>query len=127
MRNVTNFERVMEFHRAFGVKTPDSPEFPDEKIQALRVSLIEEELNELKEAIDAKDLVGVADALTDLYYVVVGAADCFGIDIDACFREVHESNMPKLGEDGKPILREDGKILKGPNYFKPNLKKFISG
>ena len=109
----------------FGQEVKNKAEFPDEKIQNLRVSLIEEELSELKEAIKNKDIKEVADALTDILYVTYGAGHAFGIDLDKCFDEVQSSNMSKLDENGKPIFNEHGKVLKGPNYFKPNLEKFI--
>lgn len=117
----TNFTRVGEFMETFNQEVKDFPEFPSTTIQDLRVELIREELEELKEAITQNDIVGVADALTDILYVTYGAGVAFGIDLDACFREVHASNMSKLGENGKPIFREDGKVLKGPDYFKPDL------
>ena len=109
----------------FGQEVKNKPEFPNEKIQDLRISLIEEELSELKEAIENKDIKEVADALTDILYVTYGAGHAFGIDLDKCFDEVQRSNMSKLDENGKPIFNEHGKVLKGPNYFKPNLEKFI--
>ena len=109
----------------FGQEVKSKAEFPDEKIQNLRVSLIEEELSELKEAIKNKDIKEVADALTDILYVTYGAGHAFGIDLDQCFDEVQRSNMSKLDENGKPIFNEHGKVLKGPNYFKPNLEKFV--
>jgi len=110
----------------FGQEIKDKANFPDEKIQNLRVSLIEEELLELKDAIKNKDIKEVADALTDILYVTYGAGHSFGIDLDKCFDEVQRSNMSKLGEDGKPIYNENGKVLKGPNYFKPDLSKFLN-
>ena len=109
----------------FGQEVKNKAEFPSEKIQDLRVSLIDEELSELKEAIENKDIKEVADALTDILYVTYGAGHAFGIDLDKCFNEVQRSNMSKLDENGKPIFNEHGKVLKGPNYFKPNLEKFI--
>ena len=109
----------------FGQEVKNKPEFPNEKIRDLRISLIEEELSELKEAIENKDIKEVADALTDILYVTYGAGHAFGIDLDKCFDEVQRSNMSKLDENGKPIFNEYGKVLKGPNYFKPNLEKFI--
>ncbi len=121
----TNFERVKQFMDTFGQEVKSSPEFPDQRTQELRVELIKEELRELQEAIDAKDIVEVADALTDILYVVYGAGASFGIDLDACFEEVHESNMSKLMPDGTVKYREDGKIMKGPNYFTPDLKKVL--
>jgi predicted HAD superfamily Cof-like phosphohydrolase len=122
---VSNFTRVMDFMNNFGQEVKYNPEFPDEKVQKLRISLIEEELEELKEAMGKEDIVGVADALTDILYVTYGAGAAFGIDLDKCFEEVHSSNMSKLDRDGRPIYREDGKILKGPDYFEPNLEKIV--
>jgi predicted HAD superfamily Cof-like phosphohydrolase len=121
----TNFEAVRQFMTVFGQEVKDFPEFPSEKIQQLRIDLITEELGEFKDAIKEKNIVEVADALTDLLYVVYGAGVAFGLDLDACFQEVHASNMSKLGEDGQPIFREDGKVLKGPNYFKPDLFRVL--
>lgn len=118
---MTNFDKVKEFHDTYDVKYADSPQFPDINIIDLRTGLIEEELKELYEAIAEKNIVEVADALSDLLYVVYGMGHVFGIDLDATFAEVHRSNMSKLGEDGKPIRREDGKVLKGPNYSPPDL------
>jgi predicted HAD superfamily Cof-like phosphohydrolase len=122
---MSNFNSVKKFMETFGQEVKSKAEFPDEKIQNLRVSLIEEELSELKEAIKNKDIKEVADALTDILYVTYGAGHAFGIDLDKCFDEVQRSNMSKLDENGKPIFNEHGKVLKGPNYFKPNLDKFI--
>ena len=122
---VSNFTRVMDFMNNFKQEVKYNPEFPDEKVQKLRISLIEEELEELKEAMGKEDMVGVADALTDILYVTYGAGAAFGIDLDKCFEEVHYSNMSKLDRDGRPIYREDGKILKGPDYFEPNLEKIV--
>ena len=122
---VSNFTRVMDFMNNFKQEVKYNPEFPDEKVQKLRISLIEEELEELKEAMGKEDIVGVADALTDILYVTYGAGAAFGIDLDKCFEEVHNSNMSKLDRDGRPIYREDGKILKGPDYFEPNLEKIV--
>lgn len=110
---------------AFGQEVKEAPEFPDEATQALRLELIAEELGELEEAIEAKNYIAVADALTDILYVTYGAGHAFGIDLDKCFAEVQRSNMSKLGADGKPIYREDGKVLKGPNYSEPNLFKAL--
>ena len=121
----SNFTRVMDFMNNFKQEVKYNPEFPDEKVQKLRISLIEEELEELKEAIENKDIVEVADALTDILYVTYGAGAAFGIDLDKCFEEVHNSNMSKLDRDGRPIYRNDGKILKGPDYFEPNLEKIV--
>jgi len=123
--HVTNYQKVKNFMNAFGQEVKTSPEFPSLEVQALRIDLIKEELDELIEAMAEKDIVEVADAITDILYVTYGAAAAFGIDADACFREVQRSNMSKLGEDGKPIYREDGKILKGPNYSEPDLKKTL--
>ena len=122
---MSNFISVKKFMETFGQEVKNKAEFPSEKIQDLRVSLIEEELCELKEAMKDKDLKEVADALTDILYVTYGAGHAFGIDLDKCFDEVQKSNMSKLDENGKPIFNENGKVLKGPNYFKPNLEKFI--
>ena len=122
---MTNFDKVGEFMKTFGQEVKNKPSLSTEKINQLRISLIQEELSELKEAMDNKDLLEVADALTDLLYVTYGAGHAFGIDLDKCFDEVQNSNMSKLGEDGKPIYNEFGKVMKGPNYFKPNLGKFI--
>ena len=122
---MTNFEKVKIFMNIFGQEVKNRPSFSTEKINKLRHDLINEELSELKNAIDQKDLLEVADALTDILYVTYGAGHAFGIDLDKCFNEVQNSNMSKLGEDGKPIYNEMGKVLKGPNYFKPNLKKII--
>ena len=125
---MTNFDRVHEFMQTFNQEIKTKAEWPDEKICDLRVDLIAEELDELKDAIYNKDgtLVDVADALTDLLVVVYGAGHAFGIDLNECFKEVHRSNMSKLGEDGKPIYREDGKVLKGPNYSEPDLKGIVN-
>jgi len=122
---MSNFSSVKKFMETFGQEVKNKAEFPNEKIQDLRVSLIDEELSELKEAIENKDIKEVADALTDILYVTYGAGHAFGIDLDKCFDEVQRSNMSKLDENGKPIFNEHGKVLKGPNYFKPNLEKFI--
>ena len=122
---MTNFNKVGEFMKTFGQEVKNKPSLSTEKINQLRISLIQEDLSELKEAMDNKDLLEVADALTDLLYVTYGAGHAFGIDLDKCFDEVQNSNMSKLGEDGKPIYNEFGKVMKGPNYFKPNLGKFI--
>ena len=123
---MTNFESVRRFMETFGQEINKKAGFPDEKITALRYDLIQEELNELKEAIDKKDIKEVADALTDILYVTYGAGHAFGINLDKCFEEVQKSNMSKLGSDGKPIYNEKGKVMKGPNYFKPNLNKFVA-
>jgi len=121
----TNFELVGDFMEAFGQEVNCEPTLRDKDTQDLRIDLIQEELDELALGIDNNDIVEVADALTDLLYVVYGAGHAFGIDLDECFTEVHESNMSKLGEDGRPIYREDGKVLKGPNYFVPNLEEIL--
>jgi len=122
---MTNFDKVGEFMKTFGQEVKNKPSFSTNKINELRISLIQEELDELKEAMHNKDLLEVADALTDLLYVTYGAGHAFGINLDKCFDEVQNSNMSKLDENGKPIYNEFGKVMKGPNYFKPNLKKFI--
>ena len=122
---MTNFEKVKEFMTTFGQEVKNKAEFPNEKIVELRKKLIDEEFNELKDAINENDLIEVADALTDILVVTYGAGVAFGIDLDKCFKEVHRSNMSKLSEDGKPIFNEFGKVMKGPNYFKPNLKQYL--
>ena len=122
---MTNFEKVGVFMKTFGQNVKQSSSFSSEKINALRVSLIKEELDELIEAMNKKDLVEVADALTDILYVTYGAGHAFGINLDDCFDEVQNSNMSKLDKDGKPIYNDKGKVMKGPNYFKPDLSKFI--
>ena len=122
---MTNFEMVREFHRVFGQQVATVPTLAHRTVEQLRYDLIAEEFNELDEALIDRNIVAVADALTDLAYVVYGMADIYGIDLDACFREVHRSNMSKLGDDGKPILRADGKFLKGPNYSPPDLKTVL--
>ena len=122
---MTNFEKVGFFMKTFGQNVKQSSSFGSEKINALRVSLIKEELDELIEAMNKKDLVEVADALTDILYVTYGAGHAFGINLDDCFEEVQNSNMSKLDKDGKPIYNDKGKVMKGPNYFKPDLSKFI--
>jgi len=119
----TNFNMVEEFMDAFGQDVEKTPLMSG--VAELRYELIREELEEMREALDNKDLIGVADALTDLLYVVYGAGHSFGLDLDACFKEVHRSNMSKLGADGKPIYREDGKVMKGTNYSTPDLKKTL--
>ena len=123
---MSNFESVKKFMKTFGQEVKDRAEFPSDKITALRFDLINEELAELKEALENKDIKEVADALTDILYVTYGAGHAFGINLDKCFEEVQNSNMSKLGEDGKPIYNEKGKVMKGPNYFKPNLNKFVA-
>ena len=122
---MTNFEKVGIFMKTFGQDVKQSSSFSTDKINTLRVSLIKEELDELIEAINKKDLVEVADALTDILYVTYGAGHAFGINLDDCFEEVQNSNMSKLNKDGKPIYNNKGKVMKGPNYFKPDLNKFI--
>ncbi len=122
---MTNFEKVGFFMKTFGQEVKNKPSFSSEKINKLRLSLIKEELDELREAMNNNDLVEVADALTDLLYVTYGAGHAFGIDLDKCFIEVQNSNMSKLDRNGKPIYNEFGKVMKGPNYFKPDLTKFV--
>ena len=122
---MTNFEKVGIFRKTFGQEVKTKSELADNKIKELRVSLIEEELEELKEAIRNNDIKEVADALTDILYVTYGAGHAFGINLDKCFEEVQNSNMSKLGLDGRPIYNESGKVMKGPNYYKPDLTKFI--
>ena len=122
---MTNFLKVKEFMKTFGQEVLSKPTLPDNKIIKLRLDLIKEELNELEDAIKNKNLVEIADALTDILYVTYGAGHAFGINLDSCFDEVQNSNMSKLDENGNPIYNENGKVLKGPNYFEPNLKKFI--
>lgn len=121
----TNFQRVREFHEVFNCDISDTPKLPDEPSVDLRVDLIEEELDELYEGLKNDDIVEVADALTDMLYVVYGAGVTFGIDLDKCFEEVHRSNMSKLDENGNPVLRDDGKVMKGPNFSHPDLKKVL--
>ena len=123
---MSNFESVKKFMKTFGQEVKEKAEFPNDKIVSLRYDLIREELEELKEAFNKKDIKEVADALTDILYVTYGAGHAFGIDLDKCFDEVQNSNMSKLGKDGKPIYNNMGKVMKGPNYFKPNLKKFVA-
>jgi predicted HAD superfamily Cof-like phosphohydrolase len=122
---MTNFQKVKTFMQTFGQEVKSKPSFGTEKINDLRYNLIQEELEELKQAIDNKDLLEVADALTDILYVTYGAGHAFGIDLDKCFEEVQNSNMSKLGENGKPIYNDAGKVMKGPNYYKPDLSKFL--
>ena len=122
---MTNFEKVKLFMQTYGQEVKTKAEFSDEKTNKLRLDLIKEELEELTHAMSEKDLTEVADALTDILYVTYGAGHSFGIDLDRCFEEVQNSNMSKLGEDGKPIYNENGKVMKGPNYFKPNLNQFL--
>ena len=123
---MSNFNKVGIFMKPFGQEVKSKPSLSTDKINKLRIDLIKEELGELKEAMDNNDLLEVADALTDILYVTYGAGHAFGIDLDKCFDEVQNSNMSKLGEDGEPIYNESGKVMKGPNYFKPNLSKFVS-
>ena len=123
---MTNFEKVGIFMKTFGQELKTKSELSTEKINKLRISLIEEELDELKLAIKEKNIKEVADALTDILYVTYGAGHAFGINLDKCFEEVQNSNMSKLGDDGKPIYNENGKVMKGPSYFKPDLNKFIN-
>ena len=123
---MTNFESVKKFMKTFGQEIKEKACFPNDKISALRYDLIKEELSELKEAMDKKNIKEVADALTDILYVTYGAGHAFGIDLDKCFEEVQKSNMSKLGSDGKPIYNDKGKVMKGPNYFKPDLEKFVA-
>ena len=122
---MSNFESVKKFMLTFGQEVKEKAEFPNEKITSLRYELIKEELQEFKEAIEKRDIKEVADALTDILYVTYGAGHAFGIDLDKCFQEVQNSNMSKLDINGKPIYNEKGKVMKGPNYFKPNLQKFV--
>ena len=122
---MTNFNKVGIFMKTFGQEVKTKPSFSTDKINKLRLDLIREELNELTEAMNNKDLLEVADALTDILYVTYGAGHAFGINLDKCFEEVQNSNMSKLDENGKPIYNEHGKVMKGPNYFKPNLKKIF--
>ena len=122
---MSNFEDVKKFMETFGQIVRTKPQLPDKETMQLRYDLIEEELNELEHAMKSKDLKEVADALTDILYVTYGAGYAYGIDLDNCFKEVQRSNMSKLGKDGKPIYNEKGKVMKGPNYLKPNLKQFV--
>ena len=122
---MTNFEKVGLFMKTFGQEVKTKAELSNDKINELRINLIKEELGELQKAINDKDILEVADALTDILYVAYGAGHAFGINLDKCFNEVQESNMSKLGSDGKPIYNEHGKVMKGPNYFKPDLRKYL--
>ena len=122
---MTNFEKVKIFMKTFGQEVKNEASFPNEQIKQLRYNLIKEELDELRVAIEEKNLLEVADALTDILYVTYGAGHAFGLDLDKCFNEIQNSNMSKLGEDGKPIYNDAGKVMKGPKYFKPNLSKFL--
>ena len=123
---MSNFNKVRTFMKTFGQEVKTKPSFSTDKINKLRIDLIKEELDELTQALNNKDLLEVADALTDILYVTYGAGHAFGIDLDKCFDEVQNSNMSKLDEKGKPIYNESGKVMKGPNYFKPDLSKFVS-
>ena len=123
---MSNFERVRKFMETFGQEVKQKAGFPNDKITSLRYDLIKEELEELRIAMERKDIKEVADALTDILYVTYGAGHAFGINLDKCFEEVQSSNMSKLGEDGLPIYNDKGKVMKGPNYFKPDLKKFVA-
>ena len=123
---MSNFNKVGTFMKTFSQEVKTKPSFSSDKINKLRIDLIKEELDELQEAMKNNDLLEVADALTDILYVTYGAGHAFGIDLDKCFEEVQNSNMSKLGENGKPIYNESGKVMKGPNYFKPDLSKFVS-
>ena len=123
---MSNFKSVKIFMKTFGQEVKEKAEFPNDKITVLRYDLIKEELEELKDAIDKRDIKEVADALTDILYVTYGAGHAFGIDLDKCFAEVQSSNMSKLDNNGKPIYNDKGKVMKGPNYFKPNLTKFVA-
>tara|TARA_B100000029_G_C17265744_1_gene847974 strand:- start:151 stop:522 length:372 start_codon:yes stop_codon:yes gene_type:complete len=123
---MSNFQSVKKFMQTFGQEVKDKAEFPEEKIVKLRLNLIQEELEEFREAVKKKDIKEVADALTDILYVTYGAGHAFGIDLDSCFQEVQNSNMSKLGDDGKPIYNDQGKVMKGPKYFKPDLGKYIN-
>ena len=123
---MSNFEKVKKFMETFGQEIREKATFPNDKITSLRYELIKEELSEFKEAIEKRDLKEVADALTDILYVTYGAGHAFGINLDKCFEEVQNSNMSKLDENGKPIYNDAGKVMKGPNYFKPDLSKFVS-
>jgi len=126
MSNVTSFQKVSIFMKAMGQEQPEKSGFPDDRTTDLRLNLIDEEFKELKDAVEAKDIVEVADALTDLLYVIYGAGHAFGINLDLAFNLVHASNMSKLDEEGNPIYREDGKVLKGPNYFPPKIKRALT-
>ncbi len=125
MTKTSNFEKVGDFMEAFGQRVEMEPTWPDFNTRELRLELIQEELDELSDAVADRDMIQIADALTDLLYVVYGAGHSFGIDLDECFEEVHRSNMSKLGENGRPIHREDGKVLKGPGYFEPDLEGIL--
>ena len=123
--DISNFEKVGDFMEAFGQEVLYIPTMPDFNLAALRLDLIEEEVQELRDGLGKKSMLEIADALTDILYVVYGAGHSFGIDLDDCFHEVHRSNMTKLGEDGRPMYRDDGKVMKGPNYEEPDLTQYI--
>ena len=123
--NISNFEKVGDFMEAFGQEVLYIPTMPDFNLAALRLDLIEEEVQELRDGLGKKSMLEIADALTDILYVVYGAGHAFGLDLDDCFHEVHRSNMTKLGEDGRPMYRDDGKVMKGPNYEEPDLSQFV--
>ena len=123
---MSNFKSVKKFMQTFGQEVKNKAEFPEEKIVKLRLDLIREELEEFREAVKKKDIKEVADALTDILYVTYGAGHAFGIDLDRCFEEVQNSNMSKLGDDDKPIYNDQGKVMKGPKYFKPDLSKYVN-
>jgi len=123
---MSNFQKVKVFMETFGQEVKEKVEFPNTKTMELRYDLIKEELDELRDAIDQKDIIEIADALTDILYVTYGAGHAFGINLDKCFNEVQDSNMSKLDEKGKPIYNEVGKVMKGPKYFKPDLKKILT-
>ena len=125
MTKTSNFEKVGDFMEAFGQRVEMEPTWPDFNTRELRLELIQEELEELSDAVADRDMIQIADALTDLLYVVYGAGHAFGLDLDECFEEVHRSNMSKLGENGRPIHREDGKVMKGPGYFEPDLESIL--
>ena len=125
MTKISNFEKGGDFMEAFGQKVEMEPTWPDFDTRELRLELIQEELEELSDAVADRDMIQIADALTDLLYVVYGAGHSFGLDLDECFEEVHRSNMSKLGENGRPIHREDGKVMKGPGYFEPDLEGIL--
>ena len=123
--DISNFEKVGDFMEAFGQEVLYVPTMPDFNLAALRLDLIEEEVQELRDGLGKQSMLEIADALTDILYVVYGAGHAFGIDLDDCFHEVHRSNMTKLGEDGRPMYRDDGKVMKGPNYEEPDLDQFV--
>ena len=125
MTKTTNFEKVGDFMEAFGQRVEMEPTWPDFDTRELRLELIQEELEELSDAVADRDMIQIADALTDLLYVIYGAGHSFGLDLDECFQEVHASNMSKLGKNGRPIYREDGKVMKGPGYFEPDLEGIL--